>query len=62
MGVKRFVVFAGFQYYPGGGWEDFIGSCDTLEEARELRRATLEENYQYSWSHIVDLQTGEVVR
>ena len=56
------MVFAGFLYYPGGGWEDFIGSCDTLEEARELRRATLEENYQYSWSHIVDLQTGEVVR
>lgn len=32
--MKRFAVFAGDNYYPGGGMGDFIKSFDTAEEAR----------------------------
>lgn len=31
--MKRFLLFAGFNYYPEGGWSDFRGSFDTAEEA-----------------------------
>lgn len=26
---KRYLVFAGYDYYPEGGWGDFQGSFDT---------------------------------
>lgn len=32
----RFLVFAGSNYYPCGGWSDFIGDSDTVEEAKDL--------------------------
>lgn len=32
--VKRFVLFASEDYYPAGGWGDFVGSFDTYAEAR----------------------------
>jgi hypothetical protein len=31
--MKRFLLFAVHNYYPGGGWNDFQGSYDTLDEA-----------------------------
>lgn len=30
----RYLVFAGQNYYPGGGADDFVGSFTTLEAAR----------------------------
>jgi hypothetical protein len=56
--VKRFVVFAYGNYYPAGGWSDYTGSYDTVEEAREAARYQREEN-RNDWTDIVDLQTGE---
>jgi hypothetical protein len=56
--LKRFLLFAGVAYYPMGGWEDFIDSFDTLEEAvacGKLRQQRRE------WWHVVDLEKGEVV-
>lgn len=35
MKLKRYLVFEFEQYYPAGGWNDFVGSFDTLEEARK---------------------------
>ena len=32
--MKRFLVFGGEDYYPHGGWGDFIDSFDTIEEAK----------------------------
>lgn len=36
--MKRFLVFFGKQYYPGGGMADFIIDCDTLDEAKRALR------------------------
>lgn len=48
--VKRFAAFSYQQYYPAGGWCDFTGSYDTVEEARVTDP-----------TQIVDLTTGQVV-
>lgn len=50
--MKRFLLFAGETYYPGGGWDDFVDDYDTLEEA-EAKAKTLKEN----WWDIVDTTT-----
>lgn len=31
--MKRYIIFAYEAYYPGGGWSDFCGDFDTVEEA-----------------------------
>lgn len=50
--MKRYAVFKGSDYYPIGGWGDFVQAFETLEEARaELKRPPV-----HNWSHIVDLQ------
>lgn len=54
--IKRYVVFAGEHYYPSGGWGDYRGSFDTLEEAQALI-GTLGPS-TYDWAHVVDLETG----
>ncbi len=59
--MKRYMLFAGSQYYPSGGWDDFKDSFDTCEEA--LVAARLQETgYKgktkpvYDWFHVVDVQ------
>lgn len=47
---KMFLVFAGEDYYPSGGWNDFVGSYPTLHEAKE---AAVKQ--RRDWWHIVDL-------
>ena len=56
--VKRFVVFAGDYYYPGGGWDDFNASFDTLEEVWKYQKTALKNA---DWSQVIDLETGEEV-
>lgn len=47
-----YLVFAGDNYYPGGGWEDFQSAHTTPEEAdaavEELRKIN-------DWAQVVDL-------
>lgn len=43
-----YMVFAGSNYYPQGGWEDHKGTFDTLEEALECAANAGED-----WWHIV---------
>ena len=54
--MKKYLLFAGSDFYPMGGWEDLIGTSDDLnklaEKARERHR---------DWYHIVDTETGKVV-
>ncbi len=59
-GMKRYLVFFYAFYYPLGGWNDFIGSVDTIEEARALVK---KEQHDPSGSEfqVVDLQTMKVV-
>ncbi len=56
--MKRYLVFGFDQYYPNGGWNDFICSTNTLEEARlEVKARTHDNDY----FQIVDLETHKVV-
>jgi len=52
--MKRFLRFEGYDYYPSGGWGDFVGDYDTLEEARAVERQL------WGWLHIVDTETMKV--
>lgn len=47
---KRYLVFSGAAYYPGGGMTDCIGSVDSLEEGS----AMLAEDHFHNWSHLFD--------
>jgi len=58
--MLRYALFAGDDYYPNGGWQDFSGSYASLEEALAAGRAHLDENYG-SWYQVVDLSVGSVV-
>lgn len=55
--VRRFLVFAGENYCPRGGWRDFQGSFATQDEAIEAA-----ELYPGQWWEVVDLTTGTVIR
>lgn len=53
---KRYLVFCYDQYYPGGGWSDFQGSFETLEEAKAFK-----PSMNFDYKDIVDLETMEVI-
>jgi hypothetical protein len=56
MKTNRFVLFAGDDYYPSGGWDDFVASYETFGDA--LRQAA---NIERDWWQIVDLEGGNIV-
>ena len=45
-----YLLFAGYQYYPAGGWEDRRHMVASVDEAEQWFEAT-----DYDWWHIVDL-------
>lgn len=56
--MKRFLLFAGYTYYPAGGWNDFRDSFDTFDEGQEhLKKLTEASGYTINWGHIVDTTT-----
>lgn len=63
--MKKYLLFAGHNYYPAGGVLDFIGDYDTLEEAlEEANRKEGWEDYKtevYDWWHVVDHDTMEII-
>lgn len=54
--MKRYLLFAGDTYYPGGGWTDFIGSFDSIDDA-----IAATGHVQHDWWHVVDATTGKEV-
>ena len=57
--MKQFLVFAGLDYYPEGGWSDFIGAYDTLDEAKA--NCPEIDPFTIDWNQIVDLNTHKIV-
>lgn len=58
--TKQFVLMGGQKYYACGGFEDFLGSFDTREEAEVAEKAWREaEGHDYIWTQIADLSTGD---
>ena len=53
-----FLVFTGEEYYPGGGWNDYIGAQPSLETARTLVEAATGND---DWYQIVDSSTLQIV-
>ena len=51
---KRYIVFAGDCYYPGGGMGDFILDTDDLDEAKKAITG-------HDWGHILDTETRETI-
>lgn len=66
--LKRFVIFAGWSYEDGGGWDNILTDPETgeicsfneLSEALDHQNARMREKFTYDWSHVADLQTGEM--
>ena len=53
----RYLLFAGEDYYPAGGFDDFVGSYDTMEQAKET---SLDNK---NWAHIVSISVdGTIVQ
>ena len=64
--MSNFALFAGEAHYPAGGWDDLIGTFDTVADAcarfaqgREPEWFT--ETIPFEWGQIVDLTHREVV-
>jgi hypothetical protein len=41
-----YLVFAGYTYYPCGGWDDYLGTFNSIEEARAAVLETGSDWYQ----------------
>jgi len=50
--MKRYLLFTGNDYYPEGGWGDFGGDFDTIEEIKHTEKYMVED-----WYQIVDTET-----
>ncbi len=58
--MKRYLVF-GFENQEGsGGWNDFIGAFDDLDEANAA--ALPYWNHRVYEAHIVDTQTMKIIK
>jgi len=61
--MSQYLLFAGMNYYPGGGWNDFKGAFETIEEAvAEVTQRQEQNNTEgWDWYHVVDTTTGQEV-
>jgi hypothetical protein len=50
---KRFWLFHGATYYPGGGIYDLRGTYDELSEAQVKYKSQADD---YTWGHCFDMQ------
>ena len=59
--MKRYLLFAGEQYYPHGGWCDFKDSFDSLEEAFAYGLYKHPDGERrYDWCDVVDTENWTV--
>jgi hypothetical protein len=57
--TKRFLLFVGPIYDPGGGGEDFESAYETLNEV--ITAFAPPADYEQWWAHVLDLETGKIV-
>ena len=58
--MARYLLFAGSTYYPYGGWEDFIGVFESVEEAKSYFH-THKHDELWEWYHIVEIDSLKLV-
>ncbi len=68
--MKRFLAFHGDEYYPCGGWGDFLGDFDSedlavaaIHEAAVKNKvnSSPDELWRFQWAHVVDTETQREV-
>ncbi len=60
--MKQFLLFAGDQYYPSGGWSDFQGDFDSVDAAKAHLPLVQEvQRLRSPWWQIVDTKTFSIV-
>lgn len=62
----RYLVFGGCDYYPAGGWNDFVGAYLFKDDAvRAAKESIGPKNGDWGtgkdWVHIIDLETMDTV-
>lgn len=59
--MKKYLLFAGHEFYPDGGMEDFEGDYDSLDEIKEIVKNTFPEK-EYNWYQIVEYSTLKIIK
>ena len=57
--IECYLLFAGAQFYPYGGIEDFKGVFESVDSAK--RAADTGDTHDFQWAQIVRKETLEVV-
>lgn len=52
---KRYLLFAGEYYYPSGGFNDYVGSFESISDALSNVMS------HHDWYHIVDLESLKII-
>ena len=56
--MKRYLLFGGDDYYPAGGWGDFLGDFDSVPDAVA---AAASHPMKPQWAEVVDTETMATV-
>jgi hypothetical protein len=56
--LKRYLVFSYAHYYPAGGWDDFISSHESKQEAKDKAREAYEKSCTVE---VVDTWKGKAI-
>lgn len=67
--IKRFAIFGGPCYYPGGGMNDYLESHErkkqAIERAREIKKAGrlpgTSDHREIDWIHVWDMKRNESI-
>lgn len=51
------MLFAGDDYYPQGGFKDYIQSCATVLDCIQYHRNNCSFDYEGGWAHVFDTET-----
>jgi hypothetical protein len=54
--MNPYLLIAGYNYYPGQGTSDWVGTFETKEEAEEEWEYLKKQEYPEEWYEIVDLR------
>lgn len=70
--MPRFMLFAGDNHYPFGGWDDARGGFNSPDDAFDYLKygflpewswePTETDRRWWPWAHVVDLQSRRIVR
>ena len=56
---KRYVIFAGYNYYPEGGSKDINCFCESLDESEKIAIGLIQKE-EYEWVEVYDFIKQEI--